>query len=94
MELSAQGYAYYGYMLSVGTYLRMLQLSAPGIVRSVSTMFSKTKKTEYNDIVKRLYELGHSTDKLANTILALMVVSGVELSLGKTSSTFIFLTNQ
>jgi len=42
---------------------------------------SKSKKTEHHDIVKRLYELGHSKDQLTNTLLALMV-STVELSLG------------
>jgi len=53
------------------------------MIGSVSSAFSKSKKHEYHDIVKRLYELGHSTDQLANTILALMVTSSMELALGE-----------
>jgi len=58
------------------------QFSIAGIMGTVSSLFSKPKQSEYHDIVKRLYELGHSTDQLANSLLALMVVSGTELSLG------------
>lgn len=61
------------------------QMSVAGLVESISSLFSKPKKAEYHDIVKRLYELGHSTDQLANSILALLV-SSVELSLGKYSN--------
>ncbi|KAF9530418.1 linoleate diol synthase [Crepidotus variabilis] len=46
---------------------------------------SKPKKTEYHDIVTRLYEIGHSRDQLANTLLALMIVSSIELSLALTN---------
>ena len=52
----------------------------PSVSRIIGAM-SKSKKTEHHDIVKRLYELGHSKDQLTNTLLALMV-SAVELSLG------------
>ncbi|KDR80737.1 hypothetical protein GALMADRAFT_1103751 [Galerina marginata CBS 339.88] len=62
------------------------RLSIAGIVGTVSTMFSKSKKSEHHDIVKQLYELGHSTDQLANTILALMVTGGVELVLATTNT--------
>jgi linoleate 10R-lipoxygenase len=60
-----------------------LKLSIAGLVGSISNLFeSKAKKAEYHEIIKRLYDLGHSTDKLANTILALMVVSTIEIALG------------
>jgi len=51
---------------------------------------SKSKKAEHHDIVKRLYELGHSKDQLTNTLLALMV-SSVELSLVITNVVNFFL---
>ncbi|PPQ76670.1 hypothetical protein CVT24_011915 [Panaeolus cyanescens] len=57
------------------------RFSLAGIVGTVTSLFSKPKGEEYTTIVKQLYELGHSTDRLANTILALMVISGVELTL-------------
>ncbi|KIM44733.1 hypothetical protein M413DRAFT_442688 [Hebeloma cylindrosporum] len=63
-----------------------LRLTIPHVIGSVSSTFSKSKKHEYHDIVKRLYELGHSTDQLANTILALMVTSSVELVLAATNA--------
>jgi linoleate 10R-lipoxygenase len=49
---------------------------------------SRAKKSEHHDIVKRLYELDHSNEQLANTLLALMV-SSVELSLGARLFTFL-----
>jgi hypothetical protein len=55
----------------------------PSLSKMVSSM-SKPKKTEHHEIVKRLYDLNHSKDQLANTILALMV-STVELSVGAIS---------
>ncbi|KAH9479383.1 Linoleate 10R-lipoxygenase [Psilocybe cubensis] len=70
------------------------RMSISGIVGTVSTILNKKQKTEYNDIVKRLYELGHSTDKLANTILALMVVSGVELSLAATNTVNFYVASE
>ena len=45
---------------------------------------SKSKKTEHHDIVKRLFDLSHSKDQVANTVLALMV-STIEISLGTAS---------
>ncbi|KAF9482553.1 linoleate diol synthase [Pholiota conissans] len=63
------------------------RLSFAGIKGSISQIFeSKAKHAEYHAIVKRLFELGHSTHQLANTILALMVVSCVELSLATTNT--------
>lgn len=46
-------------------------------------MFTKSKTVEHRTILKRLHELGHSEDQLANTILAVMVTSSVELTLGE-----------
>lgn len=45
-------------------------------------MFTATKKKEHHEIVKHLRDLGHSTDQLANNILAILVGGTVELSLG------------
>ncbi|TFK39791.1 linoleate diol synthase [Crucibulum laeve] len=67
------------------------RLSIAGIVGTVSAMFSKPKKSEHHHIIKRLYELGHSTDQLANTVLALMVTSTVELSLALTNMVNLYL---
>jgi linoleate 10R-lipoxygenase len=68
------------------------RLSIAGLVGSISNLFeSKAKKAEYHEIIKRLYDLGHSTDKLANTILALMVVSTIEIALATTNSVNYFL---
>ena len=58
------------------------KISFAAIIGSISNLFESSKHAEYHDIVRRLYELGHSTDQLANTILALMVVSTTELTLG------------
>ncbi|KAF8809484.1 linoleate diol synthase [Phlegmacium glaucopus] len=66
-----------------GTVGSRFSLSA--IIETISSSFSKPKRKEHRDILKRLYELGHSTDRLANTILALMVVSSVELTLATTN---------
>lgn len=44
-------------------------------------LFSKPKTVEHREILKRLYELGHSDDQQANTVFALMVTSSVELTL-------------
>ena len=58
-----------------------LKLSIAGIVDTVSSLFSKSKKSEHSVLMKRLHELGQSRDQLANTVLALMVGASVELSL-------------
>jgi len=58
-----------------------LKLSISGIVGTVSSLFSKPKKSEHTVLMKRLHELGQSHDELANTVLALMVGASVELSL-------------
>ncbi|KAF8906299.1 linoleate diol synthase [Gymnopilus junonius] len=60
------------------------RLSFSALFDTVSSLF-KLKKSDHHGIVKRLYELGHSTDQLTNTILALMVTSTVELSLALTN---------
>jgi len=56
-------------------------MSIAGFVGSISTMFSKGKKTERHDFLKHLHDIGYSDDQLANTILAIMVGFTVELSL-------------
>ena len=48
----------------------------------MGSAFSKHKKTEHSELVKRLAALGGSSNELANTVLALMVGASVELSLG------------
>ncbi|EKM81762.1 hypothetical protein AGABI1DRAFT_90139 [Agaricus bisporus var. burnettii JB137-S8] len=56
-----------------------------GIIGTVSSFFHKSKRSEeHHEIVKRIDELGLSTDQLANTILAIMV-SSVGLSLTLTN---------
>jgi linoleate 10R-lipoxygenase len=57
-----------------------MQLS--GFVGAVTSAFNKPKKTEHGDILKRLTALGYSHDHLANSILAILVGSTVELSIG------------
>ncbi|KAF9006152.1 linoleate diol synthase [Cyathus striatus] len=74
--------------LSVGN-----RLSFAGIFDSVSSLFSKPKKSQHHEIVKRLYEVGHSTDQLANTILALMVGS-TELTLALTNMVNLYLDTE
>ena len=62
-----------------------LGISVGGVLRRFfMALFNfKAKPSEYRDILKRLNQLGHTTDQLANTILALMVTSSVELTLGE-----------
>jgi cytochrome P450 len=66
------------------------RMSFAGILDTMSSMFSKPKKNQHHEIVQRLYELGHSTDQLANTILALMVGS-TELTLALTNMVNLYL---
>ncbi|KAJ7898460.1 linoleate diol synthase [Mycena leptocephala] len=57
--------------------------SRVSMIDTVSSIFAKNKKTdrEQHEIVKRLREMGRSSD-IANIILAIMVASTAELSLG------------
>jgi linoleate 10R-lipoxygenase len=55
------------------------QLSLAGIF---GTIFGK-KKNGHNELLKRLFELGHSNDQVVNEILALMIGVTVEVSLGR-----------
>lgn len=65
-----------------------------GIIGTVSSLFSRSKRsTEHHEIVKKLYELGHSADQLANTILAVMV-SSVGLSLTLTNIINLYLGSE
>jgi linoleate 10R-lipoxygenase len=52
------------------------------MVETITSMFTKTKKNEQHEIAKRLREMGRSSEA-ANIILAIMVGSTVELSLGE-----------
>jgi linoleate 10R-lipoxygenase len=59
----------------------------------VTSIFSKNKKNEkdeQHEIVKRLRDMGHSSD-IANIILSIMVGSTVELSLGLVNMVNLFL---
>ncbi|KIK94193.1 hypothetical protein PAXRUDRAFT_143426 [Paxillus rubicundulus Ve08.2h10] len=57
------------------------RLSLAGIF---GTIFGK-KKNGHNELLKRLFELGHSNDQVVNEILALMVGATVEVSLALTN---------
>ena len=45
-------------------------------------MFGR-KKSGHNELLKRLFELGHSNEQVVNEILALLVGVTVEVSLGR-----------
>jgi len=62
--------------------------------RRISSLFAKPKTVEHREILKRLHELGHSDDQLANTILALMVTSSVELTLATTNIVNLYLDDE
>ncbi|KAF9240684.1 heme peroxidase [Melanogaster broomeanus] len=57
------------------------RLSIAGIF---GTIFGR-KKGEHNELLKRLFELGHSNDEVVNEILALLVGVTVEVSLALTN---------
>lgn len=38
-------------------------------------VYKKKRSTEHHEIVRRLYEINHSTDELANNVLAVMIIS-------------------
>ncbi|GLB41915.1 putative animal haem peroxidase [Lyophyllum shimeji] len=66
---------------------------------SIIGVFQKNKKTlkteaQHHELVKRLSALGGSEDELANTILALMVGSTVELSLALTNMVNLYLSSE
>jgi hypothetical protein len=67
------------------------RLSITGFVDSISQLFGMYKKQERNEFIKRLTDIGHSSDQLANYILAIMVGSTVELSLALTNTLNLFL---
>ena len=48
----------------------------------LSKMFTRHKHEGKRDVINRLHELGHTSDHLENSILAILVGSTVELSLG------------
>ncbi|RDB20840.1 Linoleate 10R-lipoxygenase [Hypsizygus marmoreus] len=68
--------------------------SIAGIVGSVSTLFDKPKKAEQHELIKRLSLIGNSSDELANTVLALLVGSAVELSIALTNMVNLYLGSE
>jgi hypothetical protein len=48
----------------------------------ISQLFVKPKDSDHPEIIKRLHDISGSLNQLANTILAILVGSSVELSLG------------
>ncbi|KAH7914862.1 heme peroxidase [Hygrophoropsis aurantiaca] len=64
------------------------RMSIAGFVGTISSMFGAKKKGTHSELVKRLFEIGHSTDKVVNSILALMVGSTVEMSIALTNSLY------
>ena len=56
------------------------QMSISGIIDTLSNAFTKAKKTERQEFLKRLH--GYSTSQLANVVLAILVGSTVEMSIG------------
>jgi cytochrome P450 len=70
-----------------------LGISVGGVLRRFfMALFNfKPKPSESRDILQRLNQLGHSTDQLANTILALMVTSSVEITLATTNTVNMYL---
>ncbi|KAG6334671.1 hypothetical protein ID866_4420 [Astraeus odoratus] len=65
-----------------GAGSRFAQLSIAGIF---GTIFGGRKKSGHSQLLKSLFEHGHSTDEVVNEILALMVGTTVELSLAMTN---------
>ena len=59
--------------------LLSLQISIAGIFGTIVGR----KKSDHNELLKRLFELGHSNEQVVNEILALLVGVTVEVSLGK-----------
>lgn len=47
-----------------------------------SSSLSISEGKNHNEIVKRLFEFGYSTEQVVNSILALMVGATVDMSLG------------
>ena len=72
---------FYPFWLTTPSSKHPPKLTAPGIVGTFKTLFNKNiRSTEHHEIITRLHEISHSTDELANSVLAVMVIS-VNLSL-------------
>jgi cytochrome P450 len=63
------------------------------VVGKLEVLFSKPKKAEHTDLVKRLSALGGSSNELANRVLAILV-STVELSLALTNVVHVLFGSQ
>ena len=64
---------------AISTHLIPRKISIAGIF---GTIFGR-KKSVHNEVLKRLFELGHSSEHIVNEILALLVGVTVEVSLGR-----------
>jgi linoleate 10R-lipoxygenase len=60
--------------------------SLADLVDTISQLFAKARTTDRDELVKRLQALGHSSDEVANSILAIMVGFTVELSIALTNT--------
>jgi hypothetical protein len=67
------------------------RLSILGIYDTLSSIFTKPKKGSRQEVLNKLYQIGGSSDQLANTILAIMVGLTVELSLALTNAVNLYL---
>jgi linoleate 10R-lipoxygenase len=67
------------------------RLSIAGLVDTISQIFTGPKKNGRQDIIKRLYDIGQSSDQLANSILAIIVGATVELSLSLTNAVNLYI---
>lgn len=69
-------------IIVIGTISPHLILRQLSIIGLFGTVFGR-KKNVHNELLKRLFELGHSNEQIVNEILALLVGVTVELSLGR-----------
>ncbi|THV05525.1 linoleate diol synthase [Dendrothele bispora CBS 962.96] len=71
--------------IEIGMATGLRRLSMAGVIDTISTLFSKSKKTQQHEVVKRLQQIGISSNELTNTVLAIMVGVSVELSVAFTN---------
>jgi linoleate 10R-lipoxygenase len=68
--------------LTDNVLVKCLQFTVSGVVNTLSRIFLPSKKkTERHELLERLYAIGNDSDHLANSILAILVGSTVELTL-------------
>ena len=59
------------------------KLSFPGLLNALQSMLTGAKKPHGHDFMEKLLQSGKPIDELANSILAVAVISTVEMSQGK-----------